>query len=138
VVEPSVARAGSGKVRLGQGGPVGWLTKGPAEIGPNEAQEALVAGMADLVDVREQFEFDAGHAPGARHLPLGEIGLHLDTLNHERTLILVCRSGHRSASATAQLTAAGFDAINLEGGMQAWAAAGLPVRLPDGRPGSVV
>jgi rhodanese-related sulfurtransferase len=138
VVEPFEAREGSGKGRLGRGGPVGWLTKGPAEIGPNEAHEALVAGSADLVDVREQFEFVAGHAPGARHLPLGEIGLQLGTLDHGRRLILVCRSGQRSATATAQLTAAGFDAINLEGGMQAWAAAGLPVRSPEGGPGAVV
>jgi rhodanese-related sulfurtransferase len=118
---------------------VGGLdSKGPSEIGPNEALEALTAGSADLVDVREQFEYDAGHAPGARHIPLGEIGLRLSTLTHERRLILVCRSGQRSAAATAQLTAAGFDAINLEGGMQAWAAAGLPIRAPAGGPGAVV
>ncbi|MEC4015277.1 rhodanese-like domain-containing protein [Streptomyces sp. H27-D2] len=54
-----------------------------------------------------------------------------------RTVIAVCRSGRRSAQAAFRLRAAGIDARNLGGGMQAWARSGLPVRRSDGRPGTV-
>ena len=87
-----------------------------------------------LLDVREHDEWDAGHAPGAVHLPLSEFVQRLDEVPADRALAVVCRSGHRSASATAYLVAHGRTARNVEGGMLAWAALGLPVEAPGGRP----
>ena len=79
-----------------------------------------------LVDVREQNEWDAGHAPGAVHLPLGELTARVNELPQGR-LLIVCHLGGRSARATEWLNGAGFDAVNLDGGMVDWARAGLPV-----------
>jgi rhodanese-related sulfurtransferase len=88
-----------------------------------------------LVDVREPAEWSAGHAPGAVHLPLGE--LHPDRLPAAERLLCICRSGARSSKAVAALRNAGFDAVNVAGGMNAWHAHGLPVVRDDGRPGTV-
>lgn len=91
----------------------------------------LEAG-ALLLDVREQNEWDAGHAPTAQHLPLGALQTEWTSLPRDRRIVIVCRSGRRSATATAALVGAGIDAVNLTGGMQAWSAAGQPV-VSDGR-----
>jgi rhodanese-related sulfurtransferase len=91
---------------------------------------ADVPAGAVLLDVRENDEWTAGHAPGAVHVPMGQIAQRLDELASalpERPVRVVCRSGGRSARVTAYLTQAGWDAVNVEGGMQAWAAAGRPM-----------
>jgi len=80
-----------------------------------------------LIDVRELGEWDEGHAPDAVHLPLGELTARAGELPKTGRLLVVCHSGTRSARATAWLNGAGFDAVNLDGGMAAWARAGLPV-----------
>lgn len=92
----------------------------------SEAVAQIDAG-ALLLDVREQNEWDAGHAPQARHLPLGRLQNEWTSLPRERRIVIVCRSGRRSATATAALLGAGIDAVNLTGGMQAWSAAGQAV-----------
>jgi len=111
------------------------MSRGP--LGPLEASELLSAGQAVLVDVREDGEWAAGHAPGAVHVPLGQLAERVGELPTGRPLVMVCRLGGRSARATAFLVGEGHDAVNLEGGMQAWAAAGLPVEAPSGGPGVV-
>jgi len=121
---------------------VGWLHKKPGDegrgdIGPGDA-ENLVRDGALALDVREPAEWQAGHVPGAFHLPLGQLEGGLATLPRDRRIVVICRSGNRSATATALLIRSGFDAVNLGGGMQAWAAAGLPVEANDARPGTVV
>lgn len=87
-----------------------------------------VAGDARILDVREQDEWDAGHIPGALHVPLGEVPQRLEVVQDEAQgdapLVVVCRSGGRSARAVAWLTGNGVDATNLDGGMGAWADAG--------------
>ena len=88
-----------------------------------------------LVDVREPHEWAAGHAPDAVHVPLGE--LHPDRLPAAERVLCICRSGARSAQAVAVLRNAGYDAVNVEGGMKAWHADGLPVVCEDGHPGAV-
>lgn len=110
--------------------------EGQVGVGPAEAQE-LIEGGALLVDVRENYEWEAGHAPMARHLPLGQLPQAVADLPVERRYVVVCRSGQRSARATAFLRQSGFDALNLDGGMQAWAAAGLPLEAAGGGPGAV-
>jgi rhodanese-related sulfurtransferase/glyoxylase-like metal-dependent hydrolase (beta-lactamase superfamily II) len=97
-----------------------------------------VEGGALLLDVREPDEWAAGHAPDARAIPLGQVQARLDELPTDRPIVAICRSGGRSASVTEALTAWGFDAVNLAGGMRAWAAAGYPVVTDDGGPGAVI
>ncbi len=101
-------------------------------IDPVEARR-LMEGGALLIDVREPDEWAAGHAPGALHRPPG--GRTTGHLPDSAVLLLVCRSGARSARAQQELAAAGRDAINLAGSMNAWMAAGLPVVTDDEHPG---
>ncbi|WP_344247333.1 rhodanese-like domain-containing protein [Isoptericola hypogeus] len=83
---------------------------------------------ATLLDVREQDEWDAGHAPGAVHIPLGELSVRYGELDAGAPVFVVCRTGGRSAQATRFLVeGVGYDAVNLDGGMVAWARRGLPV-----------
>lgn len=89
-----------------------------------------------LLDVREAQEWTAGHAPGAVHLPMGE--LHPDRLPPATTLLVICRSGNRSGRVVDALVNAGYDALNVAGGMGAWQAAGFPVVRDDGQPGAVI
>jgi rhodanese-related sulfurtransferase len=107
------------------------------EVGPEEADGLIRAG-ALLLDVREDDEWDAGHVSGAAHIPLGHLAERLDELPGDRQVVVVCRSGVRSARATAFLATSGFDAVNLAGGMRAWAAAGLRFEASDKSLGVVV
>jgi len=79
---------------------------------------------ATLLDVREPDEWAAGHAPGALHIPMGELMGRLDELPADAPLYVVCRSGGRSARVTAYLNGNGWDAKNVDGGMNSWHAAG--------------
>lgn len=98
---------------------------------------ALVADDAVLLlDVREDDEWQAGHADRAVHTPLGQVDAAL--VPRDRPIVVVCRSGHRSGLATGLLRAAGHDVRNLAGGMNAWAQAGLPVLRADGTAGEVI
>jgi rhodanese-related sulfurtransferase len=83
-----------------------------------------LSGPALLLDVREDDEWAAGHAPSAQHIPMGELAARLDELPADGEVYVVCRSGGRSARVTAYLNQNGWDARNVDGGMQAWAVAG--------------
>lgn len=109
----------------------------PPEIGPQEARALLDAG-AYLLDVREPDEWAAGHADEATHIPLGELEQRYREVPLDRTVVCVCRSGVRSAQAAAALAGVGYDAVNLTGGMRAWAAARLPFVDASGAPGRVI
>jgi rhodanese-related sulfurtransferase len=89
---------------------------------------------ATLLDVREQDEWDAGHAPEALHIPMGELSERLDDLPADNLVYVICRSGGRSARVTAFLNANGWDARNVDGGMQSWESAGRPVVSDSGDP----
>ena len=91
-----------------------------------------------LLDVRELDEYEAGHAPGVVFHPLATIPEAWPSLPSDRTILCICRVGGRSAQATAFLRDQGLDAINLEGGMQAWSAFGLDVVRDDGTHGAVI
>jgi len=79
---------------------------------------------AVLLDVREADEWSAGHAPTATHLPMSELTARVGEVPEEDPLYVVCRSGARSARVVAYLSGQGRPAVNVEGGMQAWAGAG--------------
>jgi rhodanese-related sulfurtransferase len=95
------------------------------EISVHEAAERIAAG-AVLVDVRQPEEWNAGHIAGATLIPLGELAGRAGEIPSDGPVVVVCRSGNRSGMATEALRAAGYDAYNLEGGMIAWTATGLP------------
>jgi rhodanese-related sulfurtransferase len=91
-----------------------------------QAAERIQAGDADLIDVREPYEYQAGRIEGARHVPLTDLAEFAQTAEHERPIVFVCRVGGRSAMATEAFRQAGFEAYNLIGGVLAWERAGLP------------
>lgn len=95
------------------------------ELTPQQVFDQLPA--AQIIDVREAEELTDGMIPGARHIPLGAIPGSAGQLDQSRPVILVCRSGRRSADAAGQLSAAGFTAHTMTGGMIDWQTAGLPV-----------
>jgi rhodanese-related sulfurtransferase len=80
-----------------------------------------------LLDVREDDEWAAGHAPGAVHVRLSELNEHSDEVPRDREVYVICRSGARSAYATQALSGAGWKAINVSDGMTGWAVAGRPM-----------
>lgn len=81
-----------------------------------------------LVDVREEYEFAAGHIPEATLIPLGQLASRLDEIPKDKTVVAVCRSGNRSGQATQLLRQAGFDAHNMNGGMISWEQAGFDIQ----------
>ena len=106
------------------------------DITPAEAAALAESGDVQLLDVREQDEWDAGHAAAATHTPLGSVDA--AAVPSDRPVVTVCRSGGRSGQAATLLATAGHDVRNLAGGMNAWAAAGLPVVRTDGSAGQVI
>ncbi|MFE6287748.1 rhodanese-like domain-containing protein [Streptomyces sp. NPDC057877] len=94
---------------------------------------------AVLLDIREPHEWQAGHAPGAVHLPLSALvtGAPLPAQAQAVPLVVICRSGNRSRQAVELLTARGARAVDVIGGMEAWAVAGLPVVDARGGRGAV-
>ena len=104
---------------------------------PSVMSADLPAGVY-LLDVREDDEWAAGHAPAARHLPMSELAGRLAELPQDDNLYVICRSGGRSARVTAYLNANGWDAVNVDGGMQTWAAAGRPLVTDSGAAPEVI
>jgi rhodanese-related sulfurtransferase len=105
---------------------------GLPSVGPGE----IPAG-ATLLDVREDDEWVAGHAPGAVHLPMSQITGRLDEIP-EGPLAVVCKVGGRSAQVTAFLAQRGHEAVNVTGGMLAWEAEGRPMTTEGPGPARVV
>jgi rhodanese-related sulfurtransferase len=103
------------------------------DLEPKRVAELLADGDTQLVDVREPYEHDAGRIAGARHIELDRLPAEVDSLDRERPLVFYCRSGSRSAMAADAFRAAGYDAYNLDGGLKAWVANGLPIEPADGR-----
>lgn len=88
---------------------------------------ASVPAEAYLLDVREPGEWAAGHAPEAVHIPMNELTDRAAEIPREREVYVICRSGGRSAQVTIALNNAGWQALNVAGGMQSWEAAGRPM-----------
>ncbi|MGQ4494277.1 rhodanese-like domain-containing protein [Dermabacteraceae bacterium P13101] len=86
-----------------------------------------VPAGATLVDVREENEWVAGHAPQARHLPASELLARYGEIDPDETTYLICRSGGRSSQAAQWLAGNGYSVVNVTGGMGAWLEAGLPM-----------
>jgi rhodanese-related sulfurtransferase len=104
----------------------------PRDISPDGVVELCDVGNAQLIDVREPYEWEAGRIAGARHIPLGAISGEAATIERKRPIVFICRSGSRSAMATDAFREAGYDAYNLDGGLLAWVDRGLPFEPEDG------
>lgn len=81
-----------------------------------------------IVDVREPSEYQAGHIPEAKLLPLGELEARMDELPKNRQILCVCASGARSSMAAQRLARAGYTVINLRGGMMGWSQNRYPIK----------
>ncbi len=116
------------------------MSQSPADVVEVEPEDAdrLARTGALLLDVREDDEWAAGHAPAATHLAMGLVPERIADLPADRTILCLCRVGGRSGSVALHLAAAGFDVRNVSGGMQAWEARGLPVVAEDGAAGRVL
>ena len=99
---------------------------------PSSFDESVV-----LLDVREDDEWQRGHAPGARHISMGQIPARLDDIDKAAKLYLVCGVGGRSQRVAQYLAQNGYAPINVSGGMVAWAGAGRAVVTDDGSLGVV-
>jgi rhodanese-related sulfurtransferase len=86
---------------------------------------------AQLIDVREDYEWDAGRIEGARHIEVAQLASEAERIDRERPVVFSCRSGSRSGMATQAFRRAGYDAYNLTGGILAWTDRGLPIGPDD-------
>ena len=97
---------------------------------PVAVPEVLSANLPDgvfLVDVREDDEWTAGHAPEALHLRLSDLQARAVELPRDQDLYLICRGGARSAYAAQVLASQGWQTVNVADGMTGWAVAGRPM-----------
>jgi rhodanese-related sulfurtransferase len=108
-----------------------------ADIDPEEASRFIGTG-AFLLDVREDDEWEAGHAPQAVHVAMGLVTERIDEIPADRTVVCVCRVGGRSGAVAGALAGAGYDVRNVDGGMLAWEAGGLPVVTDGGHAGRII
>src|SRR3954463_8232217 len=100
------------------------------EVTAEQGQQMVEEG-AVLLDVREADEWDAGHAPEAQWIPMSEVQARIDELPRDRPIVAICRSGSRSRALAGALLGAGYDVVNVDGGMRAWAAEDLTVVASD-------
>jgi rhodanese-related sulfurtransferase len=90
-----------------------------------------------LLDVREDDEWQRGHAAGAQHIPMGEVPARIAEIDAGAKLFVVCHLGGRSMRVAQYLAQNGYAPVNVSGGMQAWADAGRPVVTDTGGVGTV-
>ena len=101
------------------------------QVAPARARELIDSGV-QVVDVRTAAEHAAGHIAGSAHLPLERLDDEADELDRSRAVLVYCRGGNRSGMAAEALRNSGWDAHSIDGGLEAWAAAGLPLEPEDG------
>lgn len=101
------------------------------EIDPADAAKLAETGDAEVVDVRRDYEYEAGHIAGSRNIEMNDLTAQADSIPKDKPVVFVCRGGSRSAMAAEAFKQAGYDAHNMTGGMNAWAEAGLPIE-PEG------
>jgi rhodanese-related sulfurtransferase len=107
------------------------LPEDEIEVTPEQAQAAIDGGGAQLVDVREDYEHEAGRIEAARHIELQALTAQADSIDRDRPVIFQCRSGSRSLMAAQAFRQAGYEAYSMAGGLRQWADEGRPMR-PEG------
>lgn len=106
-------------------------TVAQTELAPGRVAELAAAGEIELVDVRLDYEWEAGRLAGARHVEVNELTAQAGSIPRDRAVVFYCRGGNRSAMAAQAFREAGWEAYNMAGGVSAWAADGLPLE-PEG------
>ena len=101
------------------------------EVSTEETARALADDTAQVIDVREPYEREAGYVDGTDHIELNQLSAAAAEFDPDRPVIFVCRSGGRSLMAAQALSGAGFDAYSMAGGVQQWAEEGRSLS-PDG------
>ena len=94
---------------------------------PERAAEMIEGGDVAVVDVRRDYEWEAGHLPDAVRIEVNELTSRSDEIPRDKPVIFVCRAGNRSGMAAEAFRQAGWDAYHVEGGLQAWVQAGQPL-----------
>ncbi len=102
------------------------------EIDPADVAKLAKSGEADVIDVRRDYEHEAGHIAGSRQIEMNDLTANAASIPKDRPVVFYCRGGSRSAMAAEAFSQAGFDAHNMTGGMNAWVAQGLPLEPEDG------
>ena len=103
------------------------LLRRKPSITAEQAAAGLARGQLVLVDVRQPVEVRPGRIPGSISIPLGQLRDRLGELEVDRQVAFQCHSGARSSRGTGLAIKAGYDAVNVRGGMIAWNRAGLPL-----------
>jgi hydroxyacylglutathione hydrolase/adenylyltransferase/sulfurtransferase len=96
-------------------------------------REMYERGEIQLIDVREDYEHEAGRIAGARHIELERLASKAGTIDRDRPVVFYCRLGARSGMAAQAFRRAGYDAWSMVGGLTAWDEQGLPLDPPAGR-----
>ncbi len=86
-----------------------------------------VSETTPVLDVRDDYEWVAGHIPGALHIPMNDIPMRLNELDPDVEYRVICLRGGRSSQVVAWLNAQGYEAVNVRGSMTAWSVAGRPL-----------
>ena len=107
------------------------MPPGGLEVSTEETARALAEDSAQVVDVREDYEREAGHVAGTRHIVLGQVAANAESIDPERPVIFMCRVGSRSFMAAQAFRQGGFDAYSMAGGVLQWAEEGRPL-APEG------
>jgi hydroxyacylglutathione hydrolase/adenylyltransferase/sulfurtransferase len=102
------------------------------DVQPEWVRGRLEAGEIQLIDVREDYEWEAGRLEGARHIELERVASQASTIDRETPVVFYCRVGARSGMAANAFRRAGYDAYSMDGGITAWHAQGLPLEPSDG------
>jgi len=102
------------------------------EVTTEHTAAALADGSAQVVDVRESYEREAGHIAGTRHIELEHLASQAQTIDRERPVIFHCRLGSRSLMAAQAFRRAGFDAWSMAGGLEQWTQEGRALVPEDG------
>jgi len=99
---------------------------------PNQVSRLHAAGAIQLIDVRQDYEHEAGRIAGSRLIELSQLSAQVQSIDPDRPVVFYCRSGSRSGMATQAFLRAGFEAHNMTGGLLDWQAAGLPLEPDNG------
>jgi rhodanese-related sulfurtransferase len=112
-------------------GPAGPQGQNDIDITPAEAASRMATENLALIDVREPYEWEAGHVPESTHIDMATLGQRLAEVPEDRPVAFICLSGGRSGVVATTLKARGYDAYNVAGGFRDWYEAGLPTE-PEG------
>jgi hydroxyacylglutathione hydrolase len=100
-------------------------------LSPDRVAELLDRGEVQVIDVRAETEWEAGHVPGATHIELDQVPARTEAIEKGKAVVFQCRGGSRSELVAAAFRESGWDAHNMEGGARAWRELGLPLE-PEG------